>query len=222
MSEEAYIDLSNVPLKPIGKKEIAQLEMALIIGTLYRPEVLELIRDPVERSTWMDSLAVAAAAFARNKAGLTTSQISEELGRSEISIRSHLNQKTKAGKLVAETYEKLRKGELRLIVPFIRTPVAGIEEQLEALRKELEKYREHVKALEQQLENLKHENEDIKTKLTGKEAELEALRREHENLVKERDEVVKRLNTLIEEVKRVKQTLSEIVSTLDKITSSTS
>lgn len=55
--EEVVIDLSNVPLKPLGKREIQQLEIALIIGTLYRPEVLELIRDPAERATWMDSVS---------------------------------------------------------------------------------------------------------------------------------------------------------------------
>jgi hypothetical protein len=66
LPESVEIDLSNVPLKPVGKKEISQLEMALIIGTLYRPEVLELIRDPVERSTWIDSLAVAAGSLARH------------------------------------------------------------------------------------------------------------------------------------------------------------
>jgi predicted transcriptional regulator len=49
MGEEIVIDFSNIPLKPLGKSEIQKLEMALIIGTLYRPEVLELIRDPTER-----------------------------------------------------------------------------------------------------------------------------------------------------------------------------
>ena len=39
-SSEEVVDLSNVPLKPLGKREIQQLEIALITGTLYRPEVL--------------------------------------------------------------------------------------------------------------------------------------------------------------------------------------
>jgi probable regulatory domain-containing protein len=112
MSEELVIDFSNISLKLLGKSEIQRLGMALIIGTLYRPEVLELIRDPTERATWMDSLAIAAAASARYKAGMSVSQIAEELGRSEATIKNHLSEKTKAGKLVSETYEKLKRSEL--------------------------------------------------------------------------------------------------------------
>lgn len=216
-SEEIYIDLTNVPLKPLGKKEITQLEMALVIGTLYRPEVLELIKDPVERSTWIDSLAVAAAAFARYKAGLTTSEIAEELGRSETTIRSHLTQKTKAGKLIAETYEKIKKGELKLLVPFIKAPITGVEE-LETLRKELEKLRIHARTLEQQLEGLKQENEKLKALLKEKEVELENSRKEKESLVKERDELVKKINSIFEEIKRIKQIISDTLTALDRIT----
>lgn len=67
--EEVVIDLSNVSLK---------LEMALIVGTLYRPEILELIKDPVERSTWVDSLAVTAASLARSRAGISSSSDSRQ------------------------------------------------------------------------------------------------------------------------------------------------
>lgn len=108
------LDLSLVPLKPIGRKEIQQLEAALIIGTVFRPEVIELIKDPTERATWLDSLAVAAA-IAREKAGMTTSTIADEIGRSEASVRSHIAGKTKAGKLIRETLELLGKSELKLI-----------------------------------------------------------------------------------------------------------
>jgi len=151
MSEELVIDFSNIPLKPLGKSEIQRLEMALIIGTLYRPEVLELIRDPAERATWMDSLAIAAAAFARYKAGMSVSQIAEELGRSEATIRNHLSEKTKAGKLVSETYEKLRRSELKLVIPFIKAPVAPPSEEVKVLREEVEKLKESKKALEEKL-----------------------------------------------------------------------
>jgi len=170
--DEVVIDLSNIPVKPLGKKEISQLEMALIIGTLYRPEILELIRDPVERSTWVDSLAVAAGAYARMKAGMPVSQIAEELGRSEQTIRSHLNLKTKAGKLVHETYEKLKKGELKLLVPFIKAPVAGSEERVKVLEDELNKYREKVKELESRVNTLveavnryEEENKELRAKI---------------------------------------------------------
>jgi len=170
--DEVVIDLSNIPVKPLGKKEISQLEMALIIGTLYRPEILELIRDPIERSTWVDSLAVAAGAYARMKAGMPVSQIAEELGRSEQTIRSHLNLKTKAGKLVHETYEKLKKGELKLLVPFIKAPVAGSEERVKVLEDELNKYREKVKELESRVNTLveavnryEQENKELREKI---------------------------------------------------------
>ncbi|MEM0368279.1 MAG: transcriptional regulator [Desulfurococcaceae archaeon] len=194
--------------------------MALVIGTLYRPEVLELIKDPVERSTWIDSLAVAAAAFARYKAGLTTSEIAEELGRSETTIRSHLTQKTKAGKLIAETYEKIKKGELKLLVPFIKAPITGVEGELETLRKELEKLRVHARTLEQQLEDLKQENEKLKALLKEKEVELENSEKEKESLVKERDELAKKINSIFEEIKRIKQVISDTLTALDRLTTS--
>jgi len=76
----------------------------------------------------MDSLAVVA--FARYKASIPVTQIADELGRSEHSIRNHINEKTKAGKPVAETYEKLRRGELKLVVPFIRAPIAPPSEEI--------------------------------------------------------------------------------------------
>jgi len=55
-SEKIDIDFKSIPLNPLGKNDIKKLETFLIIGTLYRPEILELIKDPNERSTWIDSL----------------------------------------------------------------------------------------------------------------------------------------------------------------------
>jgi hypothetical protein len=69
---------------------------------------LELIKDLNERSTWIDSLTIAAAAYARYKAGMTISLIADELGRSEKTIRNHISGKTKAGSLIIETYEKIK------------------------------------------------------------------------------------------------------------------
>ncbi len=196
MSEELVIDFSNIPLKPLGKSEIQRLEMALIIGTLYRPEVLELIRDPTERATWMDSLAIAAATFARYKAGMSVSQIAEELGRSEATIRNHLSEKTKAGKLVSETYEKLRRSELKLVIPFIKAPVAPPLEEVKVLREEVEKLKESKKALEEKLKQVQQELE-VKTK------EVETLQ--------------SKLNELVSQVKDVKDLALRIVDTVDKL-----
>ncbi len=165
--ETVEIDLSMVPLKPLSKKDVQQLEIALIIGTLYRPEVLELIKDPTEKATWVDSLAVAAAALAREKAGYTIRQIADELGRSETTIRAHLQGKTKAGKLIRETYELMLRGKLRIVAQL----------NLDKRVKELE---ERVKLLEEENKRLKAELEkcvsasDIKKMLKELEERLKS------------------------------------------------
>ena len=161
--EEITIDLSKVPVSPVSKRDIQRLEMALIIGTLYSPEVLELIRDPIERATWVDSLAVAAAALARSKAGYSIGQIADEVGRSETSIRAHLTGKTKAGQLVLKTYEKLVRGELKVIVPFAAKAVAvpeDIEKKLKELEEERKKLLDRIKQLEEELQNTRKELEE--------------------------------------------------------------
>jgi len=210
MSEEVIIDFSTVPLKPLGKSEIQRLEMALIIGTLYRPEVLELIRDPTERATWMDSLAIAAAAFARYKAGIPVSQIAEELGRSEVSIRNHLSEKTKAGKLVAETYEKIRRNELKLVIPFIKAPIATPSEEVKVLREEVEKLKESKKVLEEKLKSVQQELE-IKVR------EVETLKNEVKSKSEEVEKLKLKLNELLGQIKDIKDLALRIVDTLDKL-----
>ncbi|MEM5870260.1 MAG: transcriptional regulator, partial [Candidatus Aenigmatarchaeota archaeon] len=72
--------MDEIPLKPAGKEEIRKLELSLILGTLFRPDVLESIRMASDKVTWLDSLIVAAGALARERAGMTTSKIAEELG----------------------------------------------------------------------------------------------------------------------------------------------
>jgi len=168
------IDLSHVPLRPTSKKEIMELETALIIGTIYRPEVIQLILDPRERATWVDSLAVAAGALAREKAGYTIPQIAEELGRSESTIRNHLRGKTKAGKLVRETYEMLARGELKLVIPIKGVVIPS----------------EKLEELENRIKELERENADLKEKLSqaANKEELEKLRKRVEELQKELEE----------------------------------
>ncbi|MBS7637959.1 transcriptional regulator, partial [Candidatus Bathyarchaeota archaeon] len=99
MSEE-------ISLSPLGKEQINKLEAALLIGTIFRSDVLEELKDPSERLTWVDSLAVAAAAIARERARMTVSQIAEDIGRSEVAVRNHLTGKTKAGQLTRQTLER--------------------------------------------------------------------------------------------------------------------
>jgi len=130
----------EINLNPVGREEIHKLEVALLLGTLFRKDVLEMLRDPSERLTWIDSLAVAAAALARQKAGMTLSQIAEDIGRTEATIRNHLQGKSKAGQLVLETYQKFLKECVKLEV------LAGEEaEELERKLREKEKEVEELK-----------------------------------------------------------------------------
>ena len=128
----------EIPLKPTGKEDIRKLELGLLLGTLFRPEVLESIRNAEDKITWLDSLIIAAGALARERAGLTATKIAEELGRTEQTIRNHLTEKTEAGKLVKKTYESLVKGEE---VPFFLAEeerVKKLEEKLEKVKEKLE------------------------------------------------------------------------------------
>lgn len=107
---------SEIPLKPMGKEEIHKLEYSLLISSLVEiltdPKFLEQLKDPRDRLTWIDSIATAAAALARDKAGMTLSDIADDIGRTEATIKKHLKGETEAGKIVLEAYKKLEKGEL--------------------------------------------------------------------------------------------------------------
>jgi len=200
--EEIEIDLSNIPLRPVSKKEIQQLEMALIIGTLYRPEILELIRDPLEKATWVDSLAVAAAALAREKAGYTVSQMAEELGRSETTIRAHLSGKTKAGKLVRETYELLARGKLRIVAPFGGVQITREEyEKLKQLEEKVKMLEEENKRLKQQLEACV-KPEELESRLMELKSTIDELEKENEELRKHIREL-KEKTKIVEEIKKL-------------------
>ncbi len=106
----------EIPLKPIGKEEIHKLEYSLLISSLVEiltdPKFLEQLKDPRDRLTWIDSIATAAAALARDKAGMTLSDIADDIGRTEATIKKHLKGETEAGKIVLVAYQKLEKGEL--------------------------------------------------------------------------------------------------------------
>jgi len=137
----------KITLNPIGREEIHRLEVALLLETLLRTEVIQLLKDPSGRLTWVDSLAVAAGAIARERAKMTVSQIAEELGRTEATIRNHLAGKTKAGQLVRQTLQKfIREGvKIEIGIPIIS------EEELEKLKK----LEEEKKKLENILEKVK-------------------------------------------------------------------
>ncbi|RLG83488.1 MAG: transcriptional regulator [Thermoprotei archaeon] len=205
--EELYIDLSNIPLVPTSKKDIQKLETALIIATLYSPEVIELIRDPIERATWVDSLAVAAAALARQKAGYPISRIAEEVGRSETMIRAHLSGKTKAGKLVLQTYEKLLRGGLKIRLPFtgIGVPVSApeFEEKIKKLEAEKKSLEERIKSLEEELRKLEEE----KKALEEEKNRLESKNKELEDKVKRLEEELEKKSKVLEEIRKLIESL---------------
>jgi probable regulatory domain-containing protein len=142
----------EIPLNPIGKKDIHKLETILLTATLLRPEVLDMIRSSSERITWVDSLAVAAAALAREKAGMTITQIAEELGRTEQTIRKHLKEESKAGQLVKETYEMIkylvkegRTNDIFSILPFEKKDES--KKLKEELRETLLKIKEEIERI---------------------------------------------------------------------------
>jgi predicted transcriptional regulator len=71
------MDSEEIPLMPIGREQIHKLESALLIASIFSPRVLEELENPRERLTWIDSLAVAAAVLAREKAKMSIPQIAE-------------------------------------------------------------------------------------------------------------------------------------------------
>jgi len=168
--------MMDIPLTPMGRQEIHQLETILLFSTLFRPEVMEIIKDPKERLTWVDSLAVASGALAREKAGMTVSQIAEELGRTEQTIRKHLKGETKAGKFVRETYQLIKDGKIDEIVC-----IAGMVESGELESKYKELLDENSK-LKSEIETLKKENEELKSKYDKVINVLKNIRREIDNL----------------------------------------
>jgi len=139
----------EIPLTPIGREQIHRLEAVLLINSIMRPEVLEELKNPEERLTWVDSLAVAAAALAREKGKMPISQIAEELGRTETTIRSHLQGRTKAGQIVRETYEKMAREGIK-----IQLPTLVSTEELQRLKSELEEERKRRQELQNLLKEL--------------------------------------------------------------------
>ncbi|MDH5806981.1 MAG: hypothetical protein QXW62_00170 [Candidatus Methanomethylicaceae archaeon] len=160
----------EVPLKPMGREDIQKLEAVLLLATVSRKDVIEKMKsgDAKDRITWIDSLAIAAGALAREKAGMTISKIAEELGRGEPTIRAHLTKKTEAGKLVRETYDMLLKGER--VLTFLEY---DLREEYEKLKQEFEKEKQEKAILQEEIKKLK---EKIDKTITNLETILNTLR----------------------------------------------
>jgi hypothetical protein len=204
-SEKIDIDFKNIPLNPLGKNDIKKLETFLIIGTLYRPEILELIKDPNERSTWIDSLTIAAAAYARYKAGMPISLIADELGRSEETIRNHINGKTKAGSLIIETYEKIKSGQLNLILSF------------NSSNKELDDLKNQLKNLKEEIEKLKMERDELKNIINNKDETIKSLQIEIGRIKSDLDKISREKEEIINRYKLLQNKLLEIKRILENI-----
>ncbi|MBS7607524.1 MAG: transcriptional regulator [Candidatus Bathyarchaeia archaeon] len=142
--------MSEIPLSPVGREQIHKLEAILLVNSILRPEVLEELRNPEERITWVDSLAVAAAALAREKAKMTIPRIAEELGRTETTIRNHLQGKTRAGQIVRETYEKIAREGITIMLP-----QAVFSEEVSRLKSELENERKKREEVEKLLDDVR-------------------------------------------------------------------
>ncbi|MEM3449231.1 MAG: transcriptional regulator [Nitrososphaerota archaeon] len=179
MSEE-------ISLTPIGREQIHKLESALLIASIFSPSVLSELQNPTERLTWIDSLAVAAAAVAREKAKMSVSQIAEELGRTEATIRNHLQGKTRAGQIIRETYNRFLKEGVKI-------PISP-----ELFKIKQSYLMEENKTME--IESLKLEIESLKKQI-----------QENQVKIKEYEELINRLRTNIERlVETINQCLTEL------------
>lgn len=158
-SEESEEKVVEIPLRPVSREDIRRLETALLIASLFTPEFMELLRSG-ERLTWIDSLATAAGALAREKAGMTIKEIAEELGKTEATIRKHLKGETKAGQIVLKTYERFLKEGVKIELPFLSggAPSAEVEE----LREKLREYENKVSQLERELSQCREKLEAVK------------------------------------------------------------
>ncbi len=164
----------EVTLSPMTRREIHQLETALLIGTLLRPDVIEAIKSAEERLTWIDSLAVAAGALAREKAKMTVSEIADDLGRTEHTIRNHLAGKTKAGKLVLETYQHFLKEGVKIDVSAVAPVAVEATKEIEQLKAELNKKDEQLKQLQAKLEDLEKSKDTLEGQVKSLEEKLKA------------------------------------------------
>ena len=91
---------------------------------------------------------VAAAALAREKAGMPASRIAEELGVTEATIRRHLRGETKAGQVVLRAFERLSREGFKVEFP---EPL-GVE--IERLRSENEELRRRLDEVKRALQDL--------------------------------------------------------------------
>jgi|GEM_PF-900234 len=160
-------DESSIPLRPIGREEIHRLEVALLLGTLFREDVLDMLKSMEGRLTWVNSLAFAAAAVAREAAKMSVREIADDIGIAEASIRQHLQGKSKAGKLVRETYERFVKEGASINLPFASiTTKDDLKEKEKVIKEKIDliinKYEDSIKRLNDDLGALRSLMDELK------------------------------------------------------------
>jgi len=195
----------EIPLTPIGREQIHKLESALLIASIFSPRVLEELENPKERLTWIDSLAVAAAALAREKAKMSIPQIAEELGRTEATIRNHLQGKTKAGQIVRETYERfLREGvKIQLPTELFKEKYVPLGEGVEA---------EKISKLQSELDSFKAKISEYESRISEYQSRIS----EYESRISEYESKLKGYEG---KISHAKQVLSSIMEALNKLSS---
>ena len=93
---------------------------------------------------------------------MPVSQIAEGLGRTEATVRSHLSGRTKAGKLVRETYERFVGEGVKIEVPEIFRSIQQTLAEDQRVQ-ELEELRRRVKGLEEKVGALSSEVERLRS-----------------------------------------------------------
>lgn len=81
---------------------------------------------------------------------MPVSEIAEDLGRSEETIRNHLTWKTKAGKLARETYERFAREGVKIEI----LETEKVSKELEEEKKKREKLEKKLNMVKETLNNL--------------------------------------------------------------------
>ncbi|MEM2267282.1 MAG: transcriptional regulator, partial [Nitrososphaerota archaeon] len=88
---------------------------------------------------------------------MTITQIAEDIGRSEATIRNHLTGKTKAGQLIRQTYERFLREGIKIEIPSTK--------ELEELKRKLEEEKKKIEILENTLKDVKESLKQLMEKL---------------------------------------------------------
>lgn len=158
----------EVLLNLIGREEIYRFESIFLFVMFFRFEVIEFIKDLVERFIWVDSLVVVVGVIVREKVGMIVSEIVEEFGRMEQIIRKYFKGEIKVGQFVREIYEFIKQGKFDEFVKNVEVLVKGgqfvVMEEYEKFKKEKEEFEVKVREFEERVKIFEEENYQFKVK----------------------------------------------------------